>query len=119
MHLFAIQAFLVVACLVYGTVLLVQRYLRLRHVPGPIFAKFTDFWLFYQCQTVPHSRDLFFNLDKRYGPVFRYGPNRVMINELAAVSVVHGSRDVFEKVRSSAMLASRIVTDLDRLIHTT
>jgi hypothetical protein len=72
---------------------------RLRHIPGPWQAKLTNFWLarkfWNQESFVAIARDL----DKQYGPVVRYGPNRVLFSDPAAVPVIFSTKDVLPKVR--------------------
>jgi hypothetical protein len=52
------------------------QYWRLRHVPGPLVAAWTNLWLMWHM----NSKETFTSVKKRlhesYGPVQRYGPNR-------------------------------------------
>jgi hypothetical protein len=50
-----------------------------------------------------HHEDTFHvvrkKLHQKYGPVQRYGPNRVMFSDPIAVPIILGSTDVFPKVQ--------------------
>ena len=54
-----------------------QRWLRLRHVPGPFVASLTDFWLAFHYWRDVHYEDLIAGLHEKYGPIVRLGPSRL------------------------------------------
>lgn len=85
--------------LLYLAVFFVRRYQALSHVPGPRLAAWTDFWLHYKYRSNVNAKQLYRDLRKQYGPTFRYGPNRVMFSDIAAVPIIYGTTNVFEKVR--------------------
>jgi hypothetical protein len=72
---------------------------RLRKIPGTLLASWTSLWLMWH----RHHEDTFHivrkKLHQKYGPVQRYGPNRVMFSDPIAVPIILGSTDVFPKVR--------------------
>ncbi|KAF2023734.1 cytochrome P450 [Setomelanomma holmii] len=73
------------------------QYWRLRHIPGPPLAAWTNLWLMQHM----HHKETFHmvkrRLHQRYGPIQRYGPNRVMFSDPAAVPVILGSTNVYQK----------------------
>lgn len=74
------------------------QYWRLRHIPGPWQAKLTDFWLarkFWNGEVFP---DIAKDLDKKYGSVVAYGPNKVLFSDPAAVGTIFNTRNPFPKV---------------------
>ena len=74
------------------------QYWRLRHIPGPWQAKLTNFWLagkFWRGELFP---DIARNLDKKYGSVVAYGPNRVLFSEHTAVGPIFNTRNPLPKV---------------------
>jgi hypothetical protein len=75
-----------------------SQYLRLRHIPGPPLAAWTNFWLMRHM----HHKDNFHVIRKRlhqeYGPIQRYGPNRVMFSDPTAIPIILGWTSVFIKV---------------------
>jgi hypothetical protein len=92
----------VVLCLAFGAlylvVSLVRRYIALRHIPGPRLAAWTDFWLLSKHLQGSDQLRLFSDLEKQYGPAVRYGPNRVIFSNPAAVPIIYSATNVFEKV---------------------
>lgn len=76
----------------------VSQYWRLRHIPGPPLAAWTNLWLMQRM----NGKEKFYNIRKRlhqkYGPVQRYGPNRVMFSDVAAVHSIHPTSNILPKV---------------------
>ena len=82
----------------------VSSYLRLRAYPGPFIASLTDFWLlntFWRNQPWQNTSK---ELHKKYGPIVRYGPNRLMFSSPRSIPVILSTSDVFEKVSKSERL---------------
>jgi len=82
----------------------VSSYLRLRAYPGPFIASLTDFWLlstFWRNQPWQNTSK---ELHKKYGPIVRYGPNRLMFSSPSSIPVILSTSDVFEKVSESKKL---------------
>jgi hypothetical protein len=52
---------------------LARNYLRLRQVPGPFLAQFTDLWRSWS-QNSPRFGDKMLELHRKYGPLVRTGP---------------------------------------------
>ena len=84
-----------------GTYLVISsalQYWRLRHIPGPPLAAWTNFWLMQRM----NSKEKFYNIRKRlhqkYGPVQRYGPNRVMFSDVSAVHSIRPTSNILPKV---------------------
>lgn len=72
-------------------------YRKLRHIPGPLIAKFTDLHRFFLArnrlihvyQSLAHQR---------YGPAVRFGPNLVSICDPEAIQTIFSLRGGFPKV---------------------
>ncbi|KIW23218.1 uncharacterized protein PV07_11436 [Cladophialophora immunda] len=78
----------------------ILQYWRLRHVPGPFAAKFTNFWLARKFWNNEYFDAIALALDRQYGPVVRYGPNRVLFSDISAVGTVFNTRNAFSKAES-------------------
>ncbi|KIW65684.1 hypothetical protein, variant 2 [Phialophora macrospora] len=76
------------------------QYLSLRHIPGPWPAKLTNFWLASKFWTGGNFLDIAIDLDRKYGPVVAYGPNRVLFSDPAAVGVIFNTKDALQKAES-------------------
>ena len=83
-----------------------KRYLRLRHIPGPSLAALTDWWLFVKTWTGTDMKQLSTELHRKYGPVVRLGPNRVIFSDPGAISIVFGTTHPYEKVRTCSLTPS-------------
>lgn len=59
--------------------------------PGPLVAKFTDLYSLYHSWAGDRHVD-FLNQHAIYGPVFRYGPNRLSFNTHTALHIIHGTK---------------------------
>lgn len=81
--------------LVFSAVL---QYWRLRHIPGPPLAAWTNFWLMRQLNGTEKFYDVKKRLHQKYGPVQRYGPNRVMFSDVSAVHSVLPTTNILPKV---------------------
>ncbi len=74
------------------------QYWSLRHIPGPPLAKLTNFWLarkFWNKESFP---DIAVDLDRKFGKVVAYGPNRVLFSDASAVPVIFNTKDALPKV---------------------
>jgi hypothetical protein len=83
---------------VYIVLSSVRQYWRLRHIPGPPLAAWTDFWLMRQLNGTEKFYDVRKRLHQDYGPVQRYGPNRVMFSDISAVHSVLPGSNILPKV---------------------
>ncbi|KAJ9615703.1 hypothetical protein H2200_001779 [Cladophialophora chaetospira] len=72
----------------------------LRHIPGPPLAKLTNFWLARKFWNKETFCDIAVDLDRRYGPVVAYGPNRVLFSDASAVPVIFNTKDALPKAES-------------------
>lgn len=76
---------------------LLQTYWRLRHIPGPFWASFTNLqrvlWVKTKQAHLIHQ-----HVHEQYGPVVRIGPNMVMFDDPGAIPIVHTMRRGFPKV---------------------
>ncbi len=71
---------------------------KLRRVPGPALAGFTDLWRAYH-QYNGTMRDTLLELHARHGLVVRYGVRSVSISDPEVIKVAYGSRAGFINVR--------------------
>ena len=78
------------------------QYWSLRHIPGPLQAKLTNFWLARKFWNKESFVDIARDLENKYGPVVAYGPNRVMFSDPSAVPVIFNTKDALPKVLSPA-----------------
>lgn len=72
-------------------------YWRLRHVPGPVLAKFTDLqrvWWVKSGRAHEYHRDM----HAKYGPIVRFGPNMVSVSDPRVIPTIYPSRPGFPKV---------------------
>lgn len=70
----------------------------LRHIPGPLGARLTNFWLVSKYRRGILFKDIALDLNKRYGPVVRYGPRRVLFSDASAINVIFNTRNTLPKV---------------------
>ncbi|ETN37085.1 uncharacterized protein HMPREF1541_08075 [Cyphellophora europaea CBS 101466] len=105
--------------LLYAGALLTRRYLALSHIPGPRVAAWTDLWLFQKYQNPSlNPVNFYIDLHKQYGPVVRYGPQRVLFSDPAQVPVIYGTTKVFEKAPSYDVPVLKVNGKLTRSIAT-
>jgi hypothetical protein len=78
----------------------IASYLRLRAYPGPFIASITNFWLLTTFWRNQPWRRTSKELHKKYGPVVRYGPNRLMFSSPNSIPVILATTNVLEKVSS-------------------
>ncbi|KAL8793045.1 MAG: hypothetical protein Q9195_004356 [Heterodermia aff. obscurata] len=64
-------------------------YIRLRHIPGPRWAAFTNLvrrsWV-----NTGHAHQIHTDLHHKYGTVVRFGPNAVMVSQPKAIEQIYG-----------------------------
>ena len=89
----------------------ILQYLRLRHIPGPPLAAWTNFWLMRQLNGAEKFYDVKKKLHQKYGPVQRYGPKRVMFSDVSAVHCVLPATNILPKVCISYSLKGDVLTD--------
>ncbi|KAG0644582.1 cytochrome P450 [Tuber brumale] len=74
-----------------------QRYFHpLRKFPGPFFASLTIFWRLSNILTFRQSINDH-ALHKKYGPVFRDGPNSLSISDPRALEPIYGTKNELNK----------------------
>ncbi|KAH0038946.1 cytochrome P450, partial [Aureobasidium melanogenum] len=83
--------------LVFSSIL---QYWRLRHIPGPPLAGWTNLWLMQSMNGKEKFYDIRKRLHQKYGPVQRYGPNRVMFSDVSAVHSVLPTSNTLPKADS-------------------
>jgi hypothetical protein len=83
---------------IYFVATTVLQYWRLRNIPGPPLAAWTNLWLMRQMNSEETFQDVKKRLHQKYGPVQRYGPNRVMFSDLSAIPTILGTSNIYTKV---------------------
>jgi len=71
-------------------------YWRLRHIPGPWIAGFSDLWLMRKTWRGETFKELA-KVCGQYGPVFRIAPNFVAVGDPAEVRKLWGVRSKFDR----------------------
>jgi benzoate 4-monooxygenase len=71
-------------------------YRHLRGIPGPLLARFSNFWLMYICRQSKRSYTVH-DLHERLGPVIRIQPNHISINDERAINIIYGHGNGLEK----------------------
>lgn len=77
---------------------LLRSYYQLRHIPGPLIPSLTDWWATLNIWTGRRYHVFIQDLHAKYGPVVRWGPNRVSFSQPAAVADIYGINHPFPKV---------------------
>jgi hypothetical protein len=91
-----------------------SRYSRLKHIPGPFLASFTDLLRFYHQNAGTFSAEL---LAKYGGPIVRVGPNTVLISDATAIPAIYTNHGEFEKVRNLDTCSVSVMLMSPRPIH--
>jgi hypothetical protein len=77
---------------------LLQSYLRLRHIPGPFLAAWSNLprvsWVVSNKAHVIHI-----SLHRKHGRLVRFGPNMISVSDPAEISQIYGFSGKFRKVR--------------------
>ena len=79
---------------------LFRTYWRLRHIPGPFLAKFTNFQRVYWV-TTGKAHEIHQQVHDKYGDFVRFGPGMVSICDPAAIPAVYPMRPGFPKVSAT------------------
>jgi cytochrome P450 len=69
---------------------------KLRGIPGPLMARFTDVWRFQAMRSKGWSTRLV-ALHKKHGKLVRIGPNHISVSDPAAIPIVYGTNPVWVK----------------------
>jgi len=67
----------------------IAAYVRLRHIPGPFLAKFTNIPRFSWVKS-NRAHDIHIDLHRKYGRIVRYGPNMVAVSDPAEIGKIYG-----------------------------
>lgn len=70
---------------------------RLRHIPGPFLAKFTNFQRVYWVKT-KRAHLILQEAHEKYGDLVRIGPNTVSIHDPGLIPTIYTARTGFPKV---------------------
>lgn len=79
---------------------LYRSYYRLKHIPGPIWARLTNLQRVWWVQT-RKAHEIHQQLHEKYGISVRLGPNMVSISDPEAIPVIYPARMGFPKVRDN------------------
>ena len=101
MHLLAAVHYLGLAAPLFAPISvllwLLHSYFRLRDVPGPFVAAWTNLprlsWVLSN-----RAHEIHIQLHRQYGKMVRFGPNMVSISDPAEISTIYGFNPVFQKV---------------------
>lgn len=78
-----------------------RTYVRLRHIPGPFGASFSNLarlsWVWSR-----RAHEKHIELHRQYGPLVRFGPNMVSVADPKEVPNIYGFSGKYKKVRSIA-----------------
>lgn len=84
---------------------------RLGHVPGPFFARFTDFDGLCRKWSVSLHGDWLTPLHEKYGDVVRIGPRSVSVADPAAIRTIYNTKSRLNKVFLEASSSKTTQTD--------
>jgi len=88
---------LVLGLLLSGAVVhLFRVYWRLRHIPGPLLAKFTNVQRVFWVKT-RRAHEIHHAVHQKYGDVAQFGPNMVSLADPAWIPTVYPIRPGFPK----------------------
>lgn len=85
-------------------------YRRLKHVPGPIWAKFTNLQRVLWVKT-GRAHEIHQQLHERYGTSVRFGPNMVSISDNDAIPIIYPAKMGFPKVRGGTRGQTSSIND--------
>lgn len=88
--------FLLLAAAVLAVAQLVVASLKLKGIPGPIMARFTDIWRFRAMRSKGWPARLV-ALHRQHGKLVRIGPNHVSVSDPAAIPVIYSTNPVWVK----------------------
>ena len=115
----AIQLASLIAAVTFGFLLLrfVTSYLRLRQVPGPFLAAWTNLprvsWALSK-----RAHEIHIELHEKYGDLVRFGPNMVSISDPREIPTLYPMRPGFVKVgMSDKMKADTDVNPVVRVLQ--
>ncbi|ROW17642.1 hypothetical protein VPNG_00854 [Cytospora leucostoma] len=83
--------------IVFANIILTKYRSGIRHIPGPFWASFSNFW---KLRAVWNQRMHTENvrLHEDYGPIVRIGPNHVSVSDPQSMRSIYGVQNVFPKV---------------------
>jgi hypothetical protein len=74
-----------------------QTYLRLKHIPGPFWAKFTDWQRVFWVKS-KRAQEIHLEQHQKHGDVVRFGPNMVSLADPNLIPELYPMRPGFPKV---------------------
>ena len=112
----AVQLASLAAAVTFGVLLFrsVTSYLRLRQVPGPFLAAWTNLprvsWVFSK-----RAHEIHIGLHEKYGDLVRFGPNMVSVSDPREIPTLYPMRPGFVKVGMSERLKAD--TDINPVVR--
>ncbi|KAH8911975.1 cytochrome P450 [Coniochaeta sp. PMI_546] len=88
--------FLLLVAAAVAVVQLAVASFRLRGIPGPLLARFSDVWRFRAMRSKGWSARLV-ALHNKHGKLVRIGPNHVSVSDPAAIPIIYGTNPVWVK----------------------
>lgn len=85
---------------------LIFTWARLRHVPGPLPAKFTNMQRLLWVRT-RRAHEIHHDLHRRFGKLVRMGPNMISVSDPDAIPIIYGFDGKFKKVSMAATYVIR------------
>lgn len=79
----------------------------LRKIPGPFAAKFSRLWIAINVAR-GHAHYFYQDLHRKYGPIVRIGPNKIIFNDPEATKLLFGVGSKFNKVRPGRGISAMI-----------
>lgn len=73
-----------------------RSYLRLRHIPGPFLAAWTNIPRMRWVQS-NHAHDIHVELHRKYGKIVRFGPNMVSVQDPREINTIYNHAGTFKK----------------------
>ncbi|KAF4339672.1 pisatin demethylase [Fusarium beomiforme] len=89
-------SYFIIALFVWFPLSSVYAWYRLRHIPGPFFGKFTYLWVAYLTITGKQHHHLV-DLNRKYGPLVRVGPNEVLVDNPDLIRKVSSTRNTYTR----------------------
>ena len=107
---FGVEVILGLALVALGLVVhLFRVYWRLRHIPGPFWAKFTNLQRVRWVLTW-RAHEFYQQAHAKYGDAVRFGPNMVSLANPEWISTVYPTRPGFPKASSQPMFGQRVLS---------
>lgn len=92
------SSYLAIIALILLGFQLLRTWWRLKSIPGPFWAKITNFQRVFWVRT-GRAHEIHMEMHEKYGDFVRFGPNMISIGDPAAIPTVYPMRPGFPKVK--------------------